>query len=59
MIRLMLAVEEDLEDEDVEEAVATVANQSLVTTVEFYDIMLGTVRALPPHVTIANLTITL
>ena len=34
MIRLMLAVEEDSEDEDVEEALAVVADQSLVTTVE-------------------------
>ena len=41
MIRLMLAVEEDSEDKDVEEALAgekalaVVAKQSLVTTVEF------------------------
>ena len=40
MIRLMLAMEEDSEDEDVEEALvvekalAVVADQSLVTTVE-------------------------
>ena len=35
MIRLMLAVEEDSEDEDVEDALAVVADQSLVTTMEF------------------------
>ena len=41
MIRLMVAMEEDSEDEDVEEALAVekdlamVADQSLVTTVEF------------------------
>ena len=41
MIRLMVAVEEDSEDEDVEEALAmekalaVVTDQSLVTTVEF------------------------
>ena len=41
MIRLMLAMEEDLEDEDMEEALARekalamVTDQSLVTTVEF------------------------
>jgi len=34
MIRLMVAMEEDSEDEDVEEALAVVADQSLVTTVE-------------------------
>ena len=65
MIRLMVAVEEDSEDEEdsealaVEKALAVVVDQSLVTTMELSDIMLGTVRALPPHVTIANLTITL
>ena len=31
----MLAVEEDSEDEDVEEALAVVTDQSLVTIVEF------------------------
>ena len=35
MIRLMLDVEEDSEDEAMEEALAVVADQSLVTTVEF------------------------
>ena len=41
MIRLMVAVEEDSEDEDVEEALAVekdlavVVDQSLVTTMEF------------------------
>ena len=41
MIRLMVAVEEDSEDEDVEEALArekalaAVADQLLVTTMEF------------------------
>ena len=34
MISLMLAVEEDSEDEDVEEALAVVADQSLVITAE-------------------------
>ena len=35
MIRLMLAMEEDTEDEEDSEALAVVADQSLVTTVEF------------------------
>ena len=34
MIRLMVAVEEDSEDEDMEEALAVVADQLLVTIVE-------------------------
>ena len=34
MIRLMVAMEEDSEDEDVEEALAVVTNQLIVTTVE-------------------------
>ena len=34
MIRLMLAVEEDSEDEEDSEALAVVMDQSLVTTVE-------------------------
>ena len=65
MNQLILAVEKDSEDEAVEEALAMVKalamvmDRSLVTTAELYDIMLGTVRALLPHVTIANLMITL
>ena len=35
MIRLTLAVEVDSKDEDVEEALAVVTDQSLFTTVEF------------------------
>ena len=61
----MLAKVEDSEEEAMEEALAMekalamVMDRSLVTTMEFQDIMLGTVRAPPPHVTIANLTTTL
>ena len=61
----MVAVEEDSEDEEDSEALAmakalaVVADQLLVTTVELQDIMLGTFRALLPHATIANITITL
>ena len=65
MIQLMLAKEGDSEDEAMEEALAMVkalavaVDRLLVTTMELYDIMLGTVRALIRHVIIANLTITL
>ena len=35
MIWLMLAMEEDSEDEDMEEALVVVTDQSVVTTVDF------------------------
>ena len=60
MIRLMLAMEEDSEDEDVEEALAMEKDLAmamdllLVTTVELWDITLGIVRTLVRHVSIAS-----
>ena len=55
-------MEEDSEDEAVEEALVMVkalvvaVDRLLVTTMELYDIMLGTVRSLLRHVIIANIT---
>ena len=65
MIQLMLAVEEDSQDEDMEEALAmekdlaVAMDRSLVTIVELQDIVLGTVGTLVQHVSIASPMITL
>ena len=64
MNRLVMAVEEDSEDEAMEEALAleealdVAMDRLLVTTMELQNIMLGIVRTLLQHVTIASPTIT-
>ena len=59
MTRLKKAVVEVLEDEVAVEDLAEVEDRLYAITMELYDIMLGTIRTLLQHASIANLMITL